>query len=184
MRLNRLEARVGIEPTHKGFADPFLARLTLPDSTATSATPFFCPLFVRLAGKPSAKSATQAQQAIQRSFFRQTARQRYWVTHCILSRLVLWPRFLTKQDFKRIVRPSRPVGAAEMCLISTTCISATRSAQSERHHDSDRERGAGVRIGTTNKCNVRTDYVELRKRVREPAASMPVVVPQETVVLI
>ncbi len=98
--------------------------------------------------------------------------------------VVLWPRFLTKQDFKRIVRPSRPVGAAEMCLISTTCISVARSAQSERHHDSDRERGAGVRIGTTNKCNVRTDYVELRKRVREPAASMPVVVPQETVVLI
>src|ERR1700738_4717583 len=63
------------------------------------------------------------------------------------------------------------LNALQSTALTTTCISVARSAQSERHHDSDRERGAGVRIGTTNKCNVRTDYIELRKRVREPAVS-------------
>ena len=42
-----LEARVGIEPTYKGFADPLIAAPNLADSTAhPSRVPFlsaFCP---------------------------------------------------------------------------------------------------------------------------------------------
>jgi hypothetical protein len=43
-----LEARVGIEPTHKGFADRFLATPNPSDSTQVFIKLVFCPLFVRL----------------------------------------------------------------------------------------------------------------------------------------
>jgi hypothetical protein len=38
---------VGIEPTHKGFADPFLSLLSLSASTPYSKLELFCPLSVR-----------------------------------------------------------------------------------------------------------------------------------------
>ena len=42
-----LEARVGIEPTYKGFADPLLATPNLSDSTQVPITINFGPVFVR-----------------------------------------------------------------------------------------------------------------------------------------
>jgi len=50
--LRTLEARVGIEPTHKGFADPFLSRLSLSASTLNPKLEPFCPLFVRFSAGP------------------------------------------------------------------------------------------------------------------------------------
>ena len=49
--LRSLEARVGIEPTYEGFADPLV-----PSPTPSDSTPLFqklesCPLFVRPGGE-------------------------------------------------------------------------------------------------------------------------------------
>ena len=63
------------------------------------------------------------------------------------------------------------------------CNSAVRTACSEGDHKSDRKRAAGVRVCAADECNIRCENIELRKRVPETAAGMPVVVPQKTVVL-
>jgi len=52
--VSRLEARVGIEPTYKGFADPLLATPTLSDSTHVPITINFGPVFVRVTMNRSA----------------------------------------------------------------------------------------------------------------------------------
>ena len=51
-----LEARVGIEPTHKGFADPFLSELSLSISMLDQGLELFCPLFVHLSKDEQTKT--------------------------------------------------------------------------------------------------------------------------------
>jgi hypothetical protein len=46
-----LEARVGIEPTYKGFADPLIALLSFSESTHATLESELCPLFVHLLGE-------------------------------------------------------------------------------------------------------------------------------------
>jgi hypothetical protein len=57
----RLEARVGIEPTHQGFADPFLATPNSSDSTQVLVKLVFRPLFVRLGYEYSSDSGKVLQ---------------------------------------------------------------------------------------------------------------------------
>jgi hypothetical protein len=47
-----LEARVGIEPTHKGFADPLVAHLKRLSSIDPVTRSLFCPTFVHLINPP------------------------------------------------------------------------------------------------------------------------------------
>jgi hypothetical protein len=56
-----LEARVGIEPTHKGFADRFLATPNPSDSTQVFIKLVFRPLFVRLGHEYSSDSGKARQ---------------------------------------------------------------------------------------------------------------------------
>jgi hypothetical protein len=56
-----LEARVGIEPTHKGFADPFLVTPNPSDSTQAFIKSIFRPLFVRFGREYSADSGKVLQ---------------------------------------------------------------------------------------------------------------------------
>jgi hypothetical protein len=48
-----LEARVGIEPTYKGFADPLIVLLSFSESTHATLESELCPLFVHLPGELS-----------------------------------------------------------------------------------------------------------------------------------
>src|SRR4051812_15566011 len=58
------------------------------------------------------------------------------------------------------------------------------AAQSKRHHDRDREGRTGMRVSASDKRDVGREHIDPGKRVRKPAAGMPVVVPQKAVVLI
>jgi hypothetical protein len=46
-RIGALGGWLGIEPTHRGFADPFSSQLALSTSTPDPKLEPFCPLFVR-----------------------------------------------------------------------------------------------------------------------------------------
>src|SRR5437870_13563266 len=55
----RLEARVGIEPTYRGFADPLLATPSLSNSTHVPITINFGPVFVRVTVPPRVPCAAR-----------------------------------------------------------------------------------------------------------------------------
>src|SRR5215831_7104147 len=59
-----------------------------------------------------------------------------------------------------------------------------RPAQSEWHYKTDCQRTTCVRIGAAYKCDISYEDIDVRERVTQPAASMPVVVPQKPIVLI
>ena len=68
-------------------------------------------------------------------------------------------------------------------ITTTTCDSALRATKSERDHETDRKRTASVRIGAADERNVGCEHIDVRERVAQAAARMPVIVSQDTVVL-
>jgi hypothetical protein len=64
MGRKRLEARVGIEPTHKGFADRFLVTPNPSDSTQVFIKLVFRPLFVRLGHEYSSDSGNKIRKTV------------------------------------------------------------------------------------------------------------------------
>ena len=61
---------MGIEPTHKGFADPFLSRLSLSASTLNPKLEPFCPLFVRFSAGPGRNDVRNEGKVIRSLVYR------------------------------------------------------------------------------------------------------------------
>jgi len=82
----RLEARVGIEPTYKGFADPLLATPTLSDSTHVPITINFGPVLVRVTMNRSPAFRARRRRPLRFNTGQAAAEQQQG--HCDLERWV------------------------------------------------------------------------------------------------
>ena len=70
---------MGIEPTHKGFADPFLSELSLSISMLDQGFELFCPLFVHLGRGEQTKTQTRVVQSFKPLWCRE------WESDCNLG---------------------------------------------------------------------------------------------------